>query len=67
MSDNWELPDVVLYPTCSGTSIAMTEEETAKNLSQVWKEKYWLICPKAAACMATLKPLSQHGKIKKND
>jgi threonine synthase len=50
-----------------GISIAVTEEEIAENLSQVWEEKHWWICPEAAACMAALKPLAQQYVIKKND
>ncbi len=50
-----------------GISIAMNEEEIAKNLSQVWNDKHWWICPEAAACMAALKPLAEQGVIQKND
>jgi len=50
-----------------GTSIAMDESEIAQNLSKVWNEKHWWICPEAAACMAALKPLAQQGVIKESD
>ncbi|MBL4661447.1 MAG: threonine synthase [Alcanivoracaceae bacterium] len=50
-----------------GTSIAMDESEIAQNLSKVWNEKHWWICPEAAACMAALKPLAQQGVIKENE
>ena len=50
-----------------GISIAINEEDIAKNLSQVWKDKHWWICPEAAACMAALKPLAKKGIINKKD
>jgi len=50
-----------------GISIAMSEDEIAINLSQVWQEKHWWICPETAACIAALKPLAQQRVIKKND
>lgn len=50
-----------------GTSIAISENEIAKNMSAVWAQKHWWICPEAAACMAALKPLAQRGFIKENE
>ena len=48
-----------------GVSIAISEEDISKNLSHVWQEKHWWICPEAAACMAALEPLSKKGLIEK--
>ncbi len=50
-----------------GTSIAINEQDIAGNLSQVWNDKHWWICPEAATCMAALKPLAEQGVIQKND
>jgi len=50
-----------------GSSIAISEDEIALHLSQVWNDKHWWICPEAAACMAALSPLVDRGDIKKDD
>jgi threonine synthase len=50
-----------------GTSIAVSESEISSNLSAVWQQKHWWICPEAAACMAALKPLAEQGYIKENE
>jgi threonine synthase len=50
-----------------GKSIAVSEDDIAKNLTKVWQQKHWWLCPEAAACMAALEPLAQEGVIKAND
>ncbi|HFC30419.1 MAG TPA: pyridoxal-phosphate dependent enzyme, partial [Oceanospirillales bacterium] len=50
-----------------GQSIAVSEDDIAKNLTHVWQHKHWWLGPETAACLAALKPLAQEGVIKAND
>jgi len=50
-----------------GTSMAITEAEIAQNLSQIWQDKHWWICPEGAACLAALEPLIDEKFISPTD
>jgi len=47
-----------------GCALSVTEEEVARALSHIWREKGWWICPEGAACLAALKPLAELGALK---
>ena len=49
-----------------GTSIAISESDIAKHLSQAWQDKHIWICPEGAACLAALKPLIEMDMIQTN-
>jgi threonine synthase len=46
-----------------GVAIAVSEEEVARALSGVWRDKRWWISPEGAACLAALEPLAQRGAL----
>ena len=46
-----------------GIAIAVTEDEVARALSGVWRDKRWWISPEGAACLAALEPLAQRGAL----
>ncbi|WP_395373599.1 threonine synthase [Marinicella sp. W31] len=50
-----------------GTSIALDEDTIARQLSDVWQQKHWWLCPEGAACLAAVEPLIQQGVIQPND
>ena len=50
-----------------GTSIAISEADIAKQLSEIWQDKHWWVCPEGAACLAALKPLIDMNMIKPKD
>lgn len=50
-----------------GTSVAISEQDIAQQLSHVWQEKHWWICPEGAACLAAIDPLVEQGYIKSKD
>ncbi|TDR23679.1 threonine synthase [Marinicella litoralis] len=50
-----------------GTSIAISEADIAKHLSEIWQDKHWWVCPEGAACLAALKPLIDMNMIKPKD
>ncbi len=50
-----------------GTSVAISEADIAQNLSEVWQNKHWWICPEGAACLAALEPLLEQNHIQKGD
>ncbi len=50
-----------------GTSLAIDEAEIAQNLSEVWQNKHWWICPEGAACLAAMKPLVEQSFIRPDD
>ena len=47
--------------------MAIGEEEMLANLSEVWQEKHWWVCPEGAACLASLGPLLDQGALKKGE
>ncbi|NNJ65252.1 MAG: pyridoxal-phosphate dependent enzyme, partial [Xanthomonadales bacterium] len=46
-----------------GSAIAVTEAEMESELSAVWRDKGWWICPEGAACLAALPALRDQGMI----
>lgn len=50
-----------------GTSVAVSEQDIAQNLSEIWQDKHWWICPEGAACLAALEPLIESQMINPND
>jgi threonine synthase len=50
-----------------GTAIAVTEADMTSELSAVWRDKGWWICPEGAACLAALPALREQGMIADGD
>jgi threonine synthase len=50
-----------------GSAIAVTEAEMESELSAVWRDKGWWICPEGAACLAALPALRDQGMIAGGD
>ena len=50
-----------------GTALAISEEKIHAELSQVWNDKHWWVCPEGAACLAALPILLEQGLIQPGD
>jgi threonine synthase len=50
-----------------GAAVAVGEDDTAAELSRVWREKRWWISPEGAACLAALPQLVERGFIRRGE
>ena len=50
-----------------GAAVAVTEEQIAQMLQELWRERGLWYGPEGAACFAALEPLVQQGIIKAGD
>ncbi|MGB0135427.1 threonine synthase [Dokdonella sp.] len=50
-----------------GTAVAVAEPDIAAELSRVWRETHWWICPEGAACLAALPQLLDRGLLKRGE
>lgn len=50
-----------------GRALAIDEQQIKENLTSVWQDKHWWICPEGAACLAAIGPLLDFGELKKGD
>src|SRR3546814_13158200 len=47
-----------------GAAVAVSEADTAAELSRVWRDTRWWISPEGAACLAALPQLLDRGLLK---
>ncbi len=47
-----------------GAAVAVSEADTAAELSRVWREKRWWISPEGAACLAAIGQLLDRRMLK---
>src|SRR5205814_206794 len=59
---DWQLPDVILYPT-GGGAVAVDDEEMIRVTREVGSSEGLFVSPEGAACFAALKSLYSAGKI----
>jgi threonine synthase len=52
---------------CGGAAIAVSEADTAAELSRVWRDKGWWIAPEGAACLAALPQLLDSGLLRRGE
>ncbi len=50
-----------------GGALAIEEKEMLENLSAVWQDKHWWICPEGAACLAAIEPLLDSGELRNGE
>lgn len=50
-----------------GAALAVSEADTAAELSRVWRDKHWWISPEGAACLAALPPLTDRRLIRRGE
>ncbi len=50
-----------------GCALAVAEDDIARTLSWLWRERRWWLCPEGAAAYAALTPLLDRGELKPGD
>ena len=50
-----------------GAAVAVSEADTAAELSRVWRDTHWWISPEGAACLAALPQLLDRGLLKSGE
>lgn len=50
-----------------GAAIAVSEADTAAELSRVWQDKHWWISPEGAACLAAIPQMLDRGLLKRGE
>lgn len=50
-----------------GAALAVSEADTAAELSRVWRDKRWWISPEGAACLAALPQLIERGLLTRGE
>ena len=50
-----------------GAAVAVSEEEIATELSRVWQQTHWWICPEGAACLAALPQLLERRLVARGE
>jgi threonine synthase len=50
-----------------GAAVAVSEDDIAAELTRVWQQTHWWICPEGAACLAALPQLLDRGLVRKGE
>ena len=50
-----------------GAAVAVAEEDLVSELTRVWQQTHWWICPEGAACLAALPQLLDRGLLKERE
>lgn len=50
-----------------GAAVAVSEVDIAAELTRVWRQTHWWICPEGVACLAALPQLLDRGLVKQGE